>query len=362
MTFSINTVKWMTYNDLEDIPDGLTSFLIDSRHGSTLQHPKWYLYTQRKTERFFVIAAFDCDRPIFGALVQKSLIPGTPFFAASIERGPVFDDVRLAIALWADFEDRLNRECLCSLQIHPFWERDQAEQLQLFLENRGYVQSLNSLSHVETVTLDLCPSEEEIYNSMKGSRRNMIRKAEKLGVQVDIVKTQSEMKLFWKMYRDMCKAKGLNFWSMETFARVLLFSLDHPGDCVCLIGKLDGEIIGGHIALRHADVVEVTRGGASINPNKGVPKTDLILWESIRWAKRQGARIYDFGGITPGAQQGSPEWGINRFKYDFTSHRVQLFEPMEKVFKSNINNVHGSLKKVKKVVLKYLPELSKMGA
>ncbi len=355
-------MQWMIYNRLENTPKEVASFLSDSRHGSILQNPQWYLCTELRTERFLVVAAFSQQRPVFAALIRKSLIPGTSYFAASVQRGPVFEDVDLAISLWEGFEARLHQEGLCALEIHPFWERGQTERLRIFLQKRGYEPALNNRSHNKTVTLDLCRSEEEIFNSLKGSRRNMIRKAEKLGIRVKSVQSKEEMELFWKMYRDMCKSKGINYWSSESFERIWQFSMDHPGDCACFIGTLDDEIIGGHIALRHADVVEVTRGGASTSPIKGVPKTDLILWESILWAKKQGARIYDFGGITPDAEKGSPEWGINRFKYDFTDHEVHLFEPMEKIFNAKIYNVHSSLKKVKEVVLKYLPELSKMGA
>jgi len=352
---SRDSVEWVKYRSLARIPDTVSYFLSNSAHGSILQNPKWYLQIANNPSRYMVVAALEGDHPVFAALVRKSHIPAMTYFIGSIERGPVFKDVDQAISLWEKFESLLHADGLRALEIHPFWERVEADRLNAYLLQRGYGHAVEKRSHTETVTIDLNPPEEQIFNSLKGSRRNMIRKALKLGISVETVKTKEKMERFWRMYRDMSRSKGLSYWPLTKFERIRRFSIDHPRDCVCLIGSLEGEIIGGHIALRHADVVEVTRGGASIRLNNGVPKTDLILWESILWAKRQGARVYDFGGITPNAEIGSPEWGVNRFKFDFSARRVLLFEPMEKIFNAKIYKMHASMKKVKKVVRQFLP-------
>jgi lipid II:glycine glycyltransferase (peptidoglycan interpeptide bridge formation enzyme) len=351
-----HSVKWQKYKSLARIPDNVTNFLSNSAHGSILQSPKWYLRIANNPSRYMVVAALEGDHPVFAALVRKSHIPATTYYMGSIERGPVFKEVDQAISLWEEFESLLHGDGLRALKIHPFWEREKASRLNAYLLQRGYGRAFEMRSHTETVTIDLNPSEEAIFNTLKGSRRNLIRKAVKLGIRVDMVKTKEEMERFWRMYRDMSLSKGLSYWPLAKFERIRRFGIEHPRDCVCLIGSLEGEIIGGHIALRHADVVEVTRGGASIRLNNGVPKTDLILWESILWAKRQGARVYDFGGIAPNAEKGSPEWGVNRFKFDFSARRILLFEPMEKIFNAKIYNMHASMKKVKKVVKQLLPK------
>jgi lipid II:glycine glycyltransferase (peptidoglycan interpeptide bridge formation enzyme) len=352
---SPENICWQRYENLQSIPVHVSRFLTSTRHGSTFQNPQWYLCTEDRTDRFMVLAALQRGEPVFASLVMRRWVPGTSFYAGIVPRGPVFDDLELALSIWDDYERQLTLCNLCSIEIHPFWERLQAGKLRSFLIRRGYAFMPENQYHTETLTLDLTPSEEAIFNGLKGSRRNLIRKAMKMGISVRPVRNSEEMRKFWEMYHQMCLNKEIGCWPRKRFESVRRYSQEFPSQCACLIGWLNGDLVGGNIILRHGDIAEVTRGGGSTRCSNGVPKTDLILWESILWAKRAGAKTYDFGGITPDAEKGTPEWGINRFKMEFTRNHVSLLEPMEKVFNANFYGIFSSLKRFKKMVLKRLP-------
>lgn len=348
-------IYWQTHNDIKTAPESICRFLQSAQHGSIFQSPQWCMHTEENSDRYMIIAALRQARPVFASLIRKSWVPGTSSYFGSVQRGPVFDEIQLAIDIWHEYEMQLIQSGICAIEIHPYWERSQAHRLRRHLQNKGYVLSTQNISHTETLILDLSPPEEDLFYSLKSSRRNLIRKAIKIGIRVEPVQNSKEMTEFWQMYRDLCWRKGINYWSYKRFEKIRCFSVEYPDDCICLLGWLNGDLVGGNIILRHSKIVEVARGGGSTRINNSIPKTDLILWESIRWAKRRGATAYDFGGITPNAERGSPEWGINQFKLEFTQKHVSLLKPMEKIFNTKLFRLYNSLRKVKKAVLRHLP-------
>jgi peptidoglycan pentaglycine glycine transferase (the first glycine) len=345
---------WKRYEGLHHTPERIRRFLTAARHGSIFQNPQWHVQLGEKSQRYLVIAALHEGEPVFASLIRKTRVPGTSFFAGNAQRGPVFDNVSTAINLWDEYEAQLLECGICALGIQPFWNRIEAEQLRSFLQTRRY-RLLSHGIHTETLTLDLTPPEETIFNSLSSTRRRQIRKAIRIGIEVKPAGTSEEMEKFWQLYREMCLSKGINFAPLKRFEQIRLFSKQFPADCACLLGWLNGTLVGGNIILRHSRIAEYTHGSGSIRIARGVPKTDLIHWESIRWAKRVGSTLYDFGGFKPDAEKGSHLWGINRFKLEFTQNRVELLEPMEKVFNAGPYRIYAGLKRLKRMFLKYLP-------
>jgi lipid II:glycine glycyltransferase (peptidoglycan interpeptide bridge formation enzyme) len=342
-------VHWMLYGDLTRVPSPVGHYLEDSEHGSVFQYPPWILLTAEKPDRYKVIACLADGMPVFAALLYMSPLPGLYAYKGVIERGPVFEDEARAIALWDDFESQLRKLRLCSLEISPFWERDRIQKLRLHLGSRGYIRCATSVCHTETLIVDLGPSEEEIFKSMKGSR-NRIRKALSMGIQVREAQDEGEVKMFWQMYRDMCQSKELHCGPYRQFEKIWRFSKAYPSDCAYLLGWLGTSLVGGYILLRHGDIVEITRGGGSTSVDPAIPKSELIFWEAIRWAKQTGASVCDLGGVTPDAEEGSAKWNINRFKKKFSDQQISLFEPMIKLFNPRLYDLHCALRRLKRSV------------
>jgi len=350
---SIVNAQWILYDDLHKVPGPVAQYLKHSEHGSVFQYPPWALLTDEKPERYKVIACFAEGIPVFAALVYMSPIPGLHAYKGVIERGPVFEDERLAIDLWDAFEIQMRKLRLCSLEISPFWRREKIQSLRNHVGSHGFFRCPTAACHTETLIIDLKPSEEEIFKSMKGSR-NRIRKALSMGIQVRSAQDEGEVKVFWQMYRDMCQSKELHCGPYRQFEKMWRFSKRYPTDCAFLLGWLDNSLIGGYILLRHGDIVEITRGGASTTVDPTIPKTELIFWEAIRWAKQSGATICDLGGVTPDAEEGSAKWNINRFKKKFSDQQISLFEPMIKLFSPRLYGLHCALKRLKRSVAQKL--------
>lgn len=354
------TFNWQVYQDAGETPPSVIDYLTESRHGSIFQSPPWTMATHPHPDRCIVAAAFHGHQPVFAALVEKSRLPGTGYFYGYIHRGPVFDDVDLAVGLWPKFEEIIRNEGICAATVQPFWEYRPVTPLIRHLMSEGYFISTKSRAHSQTLTIDLHRSIEEIFrDSLSSMRRGRIRKANKLGMTVRPAADEMEMATFWNMYHTMCQRKGIRSWPLERFKAVFNYSRRHPGLCTCLIAWLDGEIVGGIIVLRHGKTAEFTKGGSTSKKLPGVPKTELLHWQAIQWAKETGAAVYDFGGYTPNASKGSQEWGINKFKEGFTKRRVRLFEPMEKIYSPIPFQIFDSLREAKKRLSTIIPAVQR---
>jgi lipid II:glycine glycyltransferase (peptidoglycan interpeptide bridge formation enzyme) len=354
-------VNWQLYRDLQTVPPQVTDYLTQSPHGSVFQSPEWVMATHPNSKRCVVATAMEGNRPLFAALVEKSRLPGTPYHYGYVHRGPVMDDIDQAVTMWPAFERLMQKEGICATTIKPQWEQNAATALVDFLKFRGYATATDNQSHANTLCIDLERSTDEIFRKdLNSMRRGRIRKAIKLGIRTERVRSDAEMAAFWEIYRTMCDRKGIKYWSSEMFRRIYRYSQQHPDNCICLIGWLNGDLIGGLIVLKHGRMAEFTKGGSTSKPMAGVPKTELLHWEAIQWAKRTGARFYDLGGITPGAEKGSQEYGINKFKSGFTKQHMQLFGPMEKVFRPVPYRIFHSLRKVKKSLTTVAPQLRRV--
>lgn len=341
-------LRWEIFRNPGEIPQRITEFLSRSKHGSLFQSSEWVDCFIKNRSKYLILAAFMNDKPVFGALVLKSSIPGTKYFVGRVSRGPVFDDIDTAMNLWEEYERKLCSEGMIGLIVNPYWERHENASLEEHLAARGYRPAREIPDHCETLTIDLFRSEEEIFSGFVDAKRRNIRKGLRMGIRAQHVADSREMKLFWKMHNEMCRKKGIRGPSMEEFERIRSFANLNPSYCACILAWLEDTIIGGWIVLRHGTRVVYTWGSATTSQMKGIPKTELAVWKSILWAKETGASIFDLGGITPNAEKGSAALGINRFKRGFSHNEVSLFQPMQRVFHPALLRIHRSLQKTKR--------------
>ena len=347
------TLRLQTCSGLEALPDSVLKFLSSSSHGAMPQNPGWLSEVENRKDPL-VISLFEGDKCVFGAVVHKSSLLGTKYFVGIISRGPVFDNIDTAIEGWSKFEAELRERSCVAIMIQPYWERLRAQQLENFLEKSGYRLSNWTTAHDETLVIDLSHSEEDILlNTIDSKRRNMIRKGRRMGIQVHKVTDSEQLHAFWQMHRTMCKKKGISGPKWENWKRIGAYSKTWPNDCTCMLQYLGGNLLGGAIFLRHGDRVVYTWGSSTMEKLPGTPKTELAIWEGIRWAKGIGVKQFDLGGIDTGAIERSAVWHVGQFKKKFSSQHVLLMRPAEKKIRPLIYYIHKSLQKVKRAICSF---------
>lgn len=149
------------------------------------------------------------------------------------------------------------------------------------------------------------------WTNLDKHARNDVRKAEKSGLYLTDMDLGKELDAFYPLYRRAMHGFGSPHHAREYFTN--LFA-KLPGGSVrgwnaYSGGKLAGSLLlllGNHYAYAAFNVSEPSLREA--RPN------DLLYWNAIVWATRQGCTAFDFGQVDDSAPFGSRAAGLLEFK------------------------------------------------
>jgi lipid II:glycine glycyltransferase (peptidoglycan interpeptide bridge formation enzyme) len=89
-----------------------------------------------------------------------------------------------------------------------------------------------------------------------------------------------------------------------------------------LLAEVDGQPVAAVVLVRFADKVIYMYGASSARERERMPNY-LLQWEAIRWARAQGAKVYDFWGAPDEFVETDRLWGVWRFKAGFNAEVVR---------------------------------------
>jgi peptidoglycan pentaglycine glycine transferase (the first glycine) len=193
-------------------------------------------------------------------------------------------------------------------------------------------------SHVQpqqTLILNLAKSEEELLADMHPKTRYNIRLAQRKGVTVRFSQVEQDLEEFLNITRDVSARGAFHFHSNEYYRKMLAVlgvPLDEGGARGIFdiaIAEHGGTPLAVHLLLSYGDTVTYAHG-ASASSQRELMAPHLLHWESIKRAKKQGFKKYDFYGISPPdfaqdsyVKPANHPWaGITRFKLGFGGEQV----------------------------------------
>jgi len=183
----------------------------------------------------------------------------------------------------------------------------------------------------KTGIINLNLTEDELYtNTIHSKRRNMIRKAEKTGIIVHKY-AKDGLSIYYKLMLEMHKKTGLTDIPYEYYENII----DYYGPlnkAIIMIAFFEENPISGLFLVGNKNVIHYWQGASEHNvPNMG--QGELLQWEAIKWAKKQGAKYYDLCVIEP---KRLPH--IAQFKMGFTKEFVSFYCLNRKNFLFKIMN------------------------
>jgi len=146
---------------------------------------------------------------------------------------------------------------------------------------------------------DLTKSEDEIFNSMESSCRRCVRKAEKSGVTIEEAHDAAFADEYYEQLKDVFAKQGLvPTYSIER-VRSLIKHLEPTGR-VLLVRARDpqGKCIASGIFPGYNKIAEFW-GNASFRSSQILRPNEFIHWYVMRYWKRRGVAVYDWGGGGP---------------------------------------------------------------
>ncbi|MGH9941911.1 MAG: GNAT family N-acetyltransferase [Pyrinomonadaceae bacterium] len=189
----------------------------------------------------------------------------------------------------------------------------------------GFRKSLSPRGYDATILIDLRPDEEELFASFHATARRHVRAAAKHPVEVRLVNSPEFAGRLDLLVREVFARTGGSVEQQE-WPEIINFSARHP-ERSRLVGLFRTDATGPESLLafahcyHHGDHAEYSTAASSRSTDVKVPQTYVLAWDLIRWAKRHGAVHFDFGGVTPLADDDSgsdPLQGISAFKRFFS--------------------------------------------
>jgi hypothetical protein len=150
--------------------------------------------------------------------------------------------------------------------------------------------SFNKTKSFATLLIDLKKDEDWLWeNCVDSKRRNMIRKALKNELTVDVVSKENYL-FFYEFYKEANTRYGLPIHSPDCLSD-LFFSTTKNRFHASFV-KHEGVILSSHVMAYDKDYSLYWLGlNAAKAPNMG--QGELLQWEAIRYAKKAGCSIYD---------------------------------------------------------------------
>lgn len=145
-----------------------------------------------------------------------------------------------------------------------------------------------------TVCMDIS-SEEMIWNNLSSKNRNMIRKAQKSGVQVYWGREPALFESFEEIYRETMDKVGAQdyYYFKKEFYDSILYDLKQHA--MIFYAKLEDQIIAASIILYDGNALHYHLS-ASHRAYLSYAPTNLILYEAACWGSKLGAKTFHLGG------------------------------------------------------------------
>jgi len=311
-----------------------------------LQSYEWGKFKQALGWKVLRLAVEQDGQLVAGAQMLIKPLPLGTVSLAYIPRGPLlnWEDKPVAHTLLSALHTAARHHRAISLKIEPP-ARYSPGMLQR-LQSYGFRRSVFSNQPQCSLLIDLIPDDDTILANMRKTTRYNIGYSAGKGVVVR-EGTAADLDAFYRLLEFTARRAGFGIRSWE-YHRQEWNTLAGQGYVKLLLAQFDGRILAMRMPAVFGDRAATLHSGSSDAHMKLKPN-ELLMWESLKWAKAQGCTTYDMWGIPDeiGAhlyqEQPLPEeqegelWGVYRFKRGFGGEAVYYVGAFDFVYLPVLN-------------------------
>lgn len=259
-------------------------------------------------------------RAIYVFMKRKTFIEGifdaiTPYGYGGVlfDGSPTQKDLQL---FWCSFNEKMREENIIDnfVRYHPV------------LANALQMKKISTVIDLgKTIAIDLS-STEIIWNNIVSKNRNMIRKAEKNGVEIRHGKDMELFRDFKRIYNVTMQkdnAEGYYFFEDSFYESI---HRDLYNNYEMFYAVLDGQIIAMSIMLYANKQMHYHLSGSLMEYRNCAP-SNLLLYKAALWGCEQGFKTFHLGGGV-----GSGEDNLYKFKAAFNRNSDYQFSVGKEIF------------------------------
>ncbi len=193
--------------------------------------------------------------------------------------------------------------------------------------------NLNIVFDRKTILLDLTKDYDDIWKEeYSGKNRNMIKKAEKLGVTSYISQDENDYADFIELYTETMKNVGATdyYYFDEMYFYNIRKGLKNNQHLI--VSKINDEFVGGMLLFIYGDYAHYHLSARKREFGKYAINNHFLNY-AIKVAKEQGCKLFHFGGGTS-SDENDP---LFKFKSNFSTERGAFYFG-KKIHNSEIYN------------------------
>ncbi len=176
-----------------------------------------------------------------------------------------------------------------------------------FADARPFQWNEYDVTPAYTYAVDLERDADDLLMSFSSDARSNVRNANDDAYEVD-VGGREEIRLIHEQVRNRYRSQGIDFDVPLAFV-LDLAERSENGHVRPYTLRVDGEFVGGILALEYGDTVGRWLGGVRTDADVDVPTNDLLDWAIMRDGIERGLETYDLVGADTRR--------INRYKAKF---------------------------------------------
>lgn len=311
-----------------------SEFVYDHPYGNVFQTPEMFeVYKNTENYEPIFLAVVNEKDEILGtllAVIQKeySGILGNFTARSIIWGGPLVKDNKEEIfdSILKEYNRVIKRKVIYT-QFRNLWDLESQKNI---MKKNGFIyeEHLNILINLEK-------SEEQLWKEVHSKRRNEIRRAKKEGVVFSVESSIDALKTCYEIIEEVYSYARLPYPSFTFFKALFENSKERIG-LRLFTAKYDDQIIGCMLGLVFKETIYDFYAGSYRKFYNKYPN-DLIPCEIFLWGKKNGFRIFDFGGAgKPGVS-----YGVRDYKKKFGGELVNFgrYEKIHRPFLMKIGKI-----------------------
>lgn len=209
-----------------------------------------------------------------------------------------------------------------------------------------------------TFQLDISKSEEELLKNMHQKTRYNLRLAEKRGVEIIEDNSEKGLEDYWKLMEETTKRQGF-FAHGKEYHRKMWQTMTESGMGHLFKAVYEGKTLTTWMVFILNDTIYYPYG-ASSNEHREVMASNLMMWEVIRFGKKNNCKLFDmWGSLGPEPDVHDPWYGFHKFKQGYGAELVEFLGSFDLVVNPLLYKIYGFTDKVRWLGLKLIAGIRK---
>ncbi|MEX2145322.1 MAG: peptidoglycan bridge formation glycyltransferase FemA/FemB family protein [Candidatus Spechtbacterales bacterium] len=181
--------------------------------------------------------------------------------------------------------------------------------------------------HAETAwQLDITKNEDELMMGMRKNTRNLVRRAQKDGVEIFSGVNDEFIEEFFKLYKQTAGKHGFTPFS-KNYIKEEIKAFE--GSAKIYLAKYKGKTLSTAVIVQQGTGAFYHHGASSPDDTK-IPAAYLLQWQAILDAKQNGRTRYNFWGIAKNEDDKKHPWhGLTFFKKGFGGYRTDYMHAQD---------------------------------